>query len=121
MTEILSDSPENEGNFDDGARVQEVVNAVEQSFRERRWAACHSPDPRRGARSVFRTLLPCSTRAGDFHGHARDDHLLPDWSPEGLEATVSEMKTLRTILGGAPFDPSTGSGLSPARRPAVRH
>ena len=39
MTEILSDSPENEGNFDDGAWVQEVVNAVEQSFRERRWVS----------------------------------------------------------------------------------
>jgi predicted dehydrogenase len=37
MSEILSDSAENEGNFDDGAWVQEVVNAVEQSFRERRW------------------------------------------------------------------------------------
>ena len=39
MTEILSDGPENEGNFDDGAWVQEVVNAVEQSFRERRWVS----------------------------------------------------------------------------------
>lgn len=39
ITEILSDSPENEGNFDDGAWVQEVVNAVEQSFRERRWVS----------------------------------------------------------------------------------
>ncbi len=39
MTEILSDSPENEGNFDDGAWVQEVVNAVEQSFRERTWVS----------------------------------------------------------------------------------
>jgi predicted dehydrogenase len=39
MTEIRSDSPENEGNFDDGAWVQEVVNAVEQSFRERRWVS----------------------------------------------------------------------------------
>ncbi len=27
----------NEGNFDDGAWVQEIINAVEQSFRERRW------------------------------------------------------------------------------------
>ena len=26
-----------QGNFDDGARVQEVINAVELSFRERRW------------------------------------------------------------------------------------
>jgi predicted dehydrogenase len=39
ITEILSDSPENEGNFDDGAWVQEVVNAVEQSFRERKWVS----------------------------------------------------------------------------------
>ena len=38
-TEILSDGPENEGNFDDGAWVQEVINAVEQSFRERRWVS----------------------------------------------------------------------------------
>jgi predicted dehydrogenase len=37
--EVLSDAPENEGNFLDGARVQEVVNAVEQSFRERRWVS----------------------------------------------------------------------------------
>ena len=27
----------NEGNFDDGAWVQEIINAVELSFRERRW------------------------------------------------------------------------------------
>ena len=37
IDEILSDGHENEGNFDDGAWVQEVINAVEQSFRERRW------------------------------------------------------------------------------------
>jgi predicted dehydrogenase len=37
ITEILSGGPENEGNFDDGAHVQELINAVEQSYRERRW------------------------------------------------------------------------------------
>jgi predicted dehydrogenase len=37
IDEILSDAPQNEGNFDDGAWVQEVINGVEQSFRERRW------------------------------------------------------------------------------------
>jgi predicted dehydrogenase len=37
--EILSDDDRNEGDFTDGARVQEVINAVEQSFRERRWVA----------------------------------------------------------------------------------
>ena len=35
--EILADDDSNEGNFDDGAWVQETINAVERSFRERRW------------------------------------------------------------------------------------
>jgi predicted dehydrogenase len=35
--EILGGEPGNEGNFDDGAWVQETINAVETSFRERRW------------------------------------------------------------------------------------
>jgi predicted dehydrogenase len=37
ITEVQSPGPSNEGNFMDGARVQEVINAVELSFRERRW------------------------------------------------------------------------------------
>jgi predicted dehydrogenase len=37
ITEILSDDPANEGDFGDGAWIQEVINAVEQSYRERRW------------------------------------------------------------------------------------
>lgn len=41
--EILSDGDENEGSFLDGARVQEVINAVEQSFRERRWVTLPLP------------------------------------------------------------------------------
>jgi predicted dehydrogenase len=43
ITEILSDSDENEGSFMDGARVQEVINGVEQSFRERRWVSLPLP------------------------------------------------------------------------------
>jgi len=35
--EILSGDDTNEGDFGDGAWVQEVINAVERSFRERRW------------------------------------------------------------------------------------
>jgi predicted dehydrogenase len=35
--EIQGDAPASEGDFGDGAWVQEVINAVEQSFRERRW------------------------------------------------------------------------------------
>ncbi len=36
-TEVLSGREENEGNFDDGLSVQQVINAVEISHRERRW------------------------------------------------------------------------------------
>ena len=39
ISEILSGGPENEGNFEDGAHVQELINAVELSFRERRWVS----------------------------------------------------------------------------------
>jgi len=35
--EITSGTGRNQGNFEDGARVQEVINAVERSFHERRW------------------------------------------------------------------------------------
>ena len=35
--EILGGGGRNQGNFGDGARVQEIINAVECSFRERRW------------------------------------------------------------------------------------
>lgn len=37
ITELLDPARPNEGDFEDGARVQEVINAVELSFRERRW------------------------------------------------------------------------------------
>ncbi|MBC7671037.1 MAG: Gfo/Idh/MocA family oxidoreductase [Polaromonas sp.] len=37
ISEILSDDLENEGNFEDGAHVQELINAVELSCGERRW------------------------------------------------------------------------------------
>jgi predicted dehydrogenase len=37
ITEILDGGAANEGDFGDGAWVQEVINAVELSFRERRW------------------------------------------------------------------------------------
>ena len=39
ITEILDGGPANEGDFGDGAWVQEVINAVELSFRERRWVS----------------------------------------------------------------------------------
>jgi len=37
--EILGGTGRNQGNFEDGARVQEVINAVERSFHERRWVS----------------------------------------------------------------------------------
>jgi hypothetical protein len=37
VDEIESGGERNQGNFEDGAWVQEVINAVEQSFHERRW------------------------------------------------------------------------------------
>ena len=37
VSEILDDGDTNEGNFEDGAHVQELINAVELSCRERRW------------------------------------------------------------------------------------
>ena len=39
ISEILADGGENQGDFTVGAAVQEVVNAVELSFRERRWVS----------------------------------------------------------------------------------
>ncbi len=37
IDEILDGAGRNQGNFEDGARVQEVINAVERSFHQRRW------------------------------------------------------------------------------------
>ncbi len=37
MEEIVNDSGENQGNFAQNAQVQEIINAVEISHRERRW------------------------------------------------------------------------------------
>jgi len=37
IDEILDGGGRNQGNFEDGARVQEVINAVERSHHERRW------------------------------------------------------------------------------------
>ncbi len=37
IDEMLDGGDRNQGNFDDGAWVQEVINAVEQSHHEERW------------------------------------------------------------------------------------
>jgi predicted dehydrogenase len=41
--EILDESDANEGDFGDGAWVQETINAVERSYRERQWVALPLP------------------------------------------------------------------------------
>ena len=38
-SEVLGEAEGNEGNFDDGLWVQEVINAVELSHHERRWVS----------------------------------------------------------------------------------
>jgi hypothetical protein len=38
-SEVLGEIDGNEGNFSDGASVQEVINAVEISHHERRWVS----------------------------------------------------------------------------------
>jgi predicted dehydrogenase len=44
MEEIVSGGAENQGNFAQSARVQQIINAVDLSFRERRWVDIRSMD-----------------------------------------------------------------------------
>jgi predicted dehydrogenase len=43
LDELTTETPKNEGSFEDGAAVQEIINAVECSFRERRWTELPLP------------------------------------------------------------------------------
>ena len=43
ISEIRGEVDGNEGSFEDGAHVQELINAVELSFRERRWVSIPLP------------------------------------------------------------------------------
>jgi predicted dehydrogenase len=43
LTEIECNGDDNEGNFEDGANVQELINAVELSHRESRWVSLPLP------------------------------------------------------------------------------
>jgi predicted dehydrogenase len=43
ISELQAGDDRNEADFGDGARVQEVINAVERSFRERRWVSLPLP------------------------------------------------------------------------------
>jgi predicted dehydrogenase len=48
-SEVLGELPGNEGNFDDGLWVQQVINAVELSHHERRWVSLPLDGPGPGA------------------------------------------------------------------------
>ena len=37
LDELTTDTDKNQGNFSDGAAVQEIINAVEDSYRQRKW------------------------------------------------------------------------------------
>ena len=43
LDELTEETPKNDGNFDDGAWVQEIINAVEISFHDRRWTTLPLP------------------------------------------------------------------------------
>jgi predicted dehydrogenase len=43
LDELTAETARNQGNFDDGAWVQEVINAVELSHHDRRWVALPLP------------------------------------------------------------------------------
>src|SRR3989441_2881468 len=49
VDEILAGTERNQGNFEDGAWVQEVINAVELSFHQRRWVDLPLPATGEGA------------------------------------------------------------------------
>ena len=49
VDEILAGDERNQGNFEDGAWVQEVINAVELSFHQRRWVDLPLPATGEGA------------------------------------------------------------------------
>ena len=49
VDEILDGTERNQGNFEDGAWVQEVINAVELSFHQRRWVDLPLPTSGEGA------------------------------------------------------------------------
>jgi predicted dehydrogenase len=43
LSDIMSDDPEHVGDFEDSAHVQELINAVHLSCRERRWVSLPLP------------------------------------------------------------------------------
>ena len=61
LSEIEAGTANNAGNFEDGAHVQELINAVEVSFREERWVSI--PLPRVDGPGLQRRDTPSETVA----------------------------------------------------------
>ena len=122
ITEILADDDANEGNFDDGAWVQETINAVERSFRERRWVTLPldvsgADAPATAALDrffdAFYRRRPVSATFTGLHEH---DERLPDWSADGLAGAADEMRALRRDLDAAGRVPDEPIVRFPGRR-----
>ena len=100
---ILSGGAANEGDFGDGAWVQEVINAVEHSFRERRWVApacrCDAAGAPMTALDAFfdsyYRVRPVNATFTGVHGY---DDRLPEFDPDGLDRAADEMRAVRTSL-----------------------
>ena len=62
--------------------------------------ACRSRDAKRSALDrFFEHYYRARPVQATFTGVHAFDHRLPDWSPEGLEARLAEMRDLRALLG----------------------
>ena len=55
----------------------------------------------RGDRGFFSTFYARRPVTATFTGLHHHDHALPDWSPEGLAASIDEMRALRRDLDAA--------------------
>ena len=96
----------NEGNFDDGAWVQETINAVERSYPGTSMgdAAARVAAADVGATALdrfFATYYRQRPVAATFTGLHEHDGVLPDWSAAGLGRACDEMSALRRELATA--------------------
>ena len=97
-SEVLGEIEGNEGNFDDGLWVQEVINAVEISHHERRWVSLPLDAPL-GATESQAPVMPVNGHGALGH-HRHREH-----RPRGVPARP------------APGRRRGGGGGRPGRRP----
>ena len=111
IDEILDGGPKNEGGFEDGAWVQETINAVELSLPRKTLGRAPAPEMSWLDRffEAFYRFRPVDATFIGFHEH---DDRLPDASPEGLEAALDETRSLRRELepDGTALDEEIAAG-----------